>query len=53
MGKVAGLEDYYGGIAEPSAEMAMKIHGAETSRLGLTPQQVSAEVSGALIGVSA
>ncbi|HVT40062.1 MAG TPA: efflux RND transporter permease subunit, partial [Gemmatimonadaceae bacterium] len=53
VGKVAGLEDFYGGIPEPGAEMAMKIRGAETSRLGLTPQQVSTEVSGALMGVQA
>ncbi len=51
--KVQGLEDFYAGIAEPSAEMEMKIRGAEASRLGLTPQQVSAEVSGALLGVNA
>ena len=51
--KVEGIADFYAGIAEPSAEMEMKIRGAETSRLGLTPQQVSEEVSGALLGVSA
>jgi multidrug efflux pump subunit AcrB len=51
--KVQGLEDFYAGIAEPSAEMPMKVRSAEASRLGLTPQQVSAEVSGALLGVSA
>ena len=53
IGKVEGVDDFYAGIAEPSAEMAMKIKGAEVSRLGLTPQQVSTEVSGALLGVSA
>jgi CzcA family heavy metal efflux pump len=53
LGKIQGLDDFYGGIAENSAEMAMKIHGAEASRLGLTPQQVSSEVSGALLGVDA
>jgi CzcA family heavy metal efflux pump len=51
--KVQGLEDFYAGIAEPSAEMLMKVRSAEASRLGLTPQQVSEEVSGALLGVSA
>jgi multidrug efflux pump subunit AcrB len=50
---VEGLEDFYGGIAEPSAEMGMKVREAEASRLGLTPQQVSDAVSGALLGVSA
>jgi CzcA family heavy metal efflux pump len=51
--KVDGLEDFYNGIAEPSAEMGMKIRDADASRLGLTPQQVSAAVSGALLGVNA
>ena len=53
IGKVEGLDDFFGGIAEPAAEMEMKIRGAESSRLGLTPEQVSNEVSGALLGVSA
>jgi CzcA family heavy metal efflux pump len=53
VGKVEGVDDFYSGIAEPAAEMEMKIKGAEVSRLGLTPQQVSAEVSGALLGVPA
>jgi multidrug efflux pump subunit AcrB len=33
--------------------MEMKVTGSESARLGLTPQQVSAEVSGALLGVPA
>lgn len=51
--QIDGLEDFFDGIAEPSAEMAMKIHEAEASRLGLTPQQVSDAVSGTLLGVMA
>ena len=53
IGKIDGLDDFYNGIAEPAAEMEMKIKGDEASRLGLSPQQVSAEVSGALLGVPA
>lgn len=53
IGKIDGLDDFFGGIAEPAAEMEMKVRGAETGRLGLTPQQVSGEVSGALLGVPA
>ncbi len=53
IGKIDGLDDFFGGIAEPAAEMEMRVHGAESGRLGLTPQQVSAEVSGALLGVPA
>lgn len=51
--EVDGLEDFYGGIAEPSAEMGMKVKAAEASRLGLTPQQVSASVASAMLGVDA
>jgi len=50
---VGGLEDLFNGVSEPSAEMAMEIAGAEANRVGLTPDQVSAEVSGALLGVNA
>ena len=53
IGKIDGLDDFFGGIAEPAAEMEMKVRGAEAARLGLTTQQVSAEVSGALLGVPA
>jgi CzcA family heavy metal efflux pump len=53
IGKIDGLDDFFGGIAEPAAEMEMKVHGAEAARLGLTTAQVSAEVSGALLGVPA
>jgi CzcA family heavy metal efflux pump len=50
---VEGLEDLFNGVSEPSAEMAMEIAGAEANRVGLTPDQVSAAVSGALLGVNA
>ncbi len=51
--KVSGLADYYGGIAEPAAEMEMKVRTTEAARLGMTAQQVSSAVSGALLGVAA
>ncbi len=51
--KVDGLEDFYNGIAEPGAEMAMAIRSSEASRLGLTAADVSKLVSGALLGVAA
>src|SRR5439155_13321502 len=51
--KVDGIEDLYNGVAEPSAELAMTINTAEANRFGMTPDQVSAAVSGALLGVSA
>ena len=50
---VEGLEDLYNGVSEPSAEMTMSVEGAEASRVGLTPSQVSSAVSGALLGASA
>lgn len=51
--KVDGLADFFGGIAEPAAEMEMKVRTAEAARLGMTAQQVSAAVGGALLGVPA
>jgi CzcA family heavy metal efflux pump len=53
LGPVEGLEDLFNGVSEPSAELSMEIAGAEANRVGLTPDQVSSEVSGALLGVSA
>jgi len=53
MEKVDGLEDFYNGVSEPSAEMLMHINAAEVNRAGLTPAQVSAAVSGTLLGSNA
>jgi multidrug efflux pump subunit AcrB len=50
---VAGLEDLFNGVSEPAAEMAMSVNSAESNRTGLTPEAVSAALSGALLGVSA
>jgi len=50
---IAGLEDLYDGVAEPSAEMLLRIDGAEANRAGLTPEQVADAVDGALLGVPA
>ena len=50
MSKVDGLEDYFNGVSEPSAELDMTINQAEANRVGLTPSQVADEVSGALLG---
>ena len=51
--KVEGLEDFFGGVAEPNAEMAMHVRTGAAARLGLSPQQVSASVSAAMLGVDA
>jgi multidrug efflux pump subunit AcrB len=48
--QVAGLDDFFGGLAEPSAEMAMTIRGVDAARRGMTPKQVSEAVSGAASG---
>ena len=48
--KIDGIEDYYNGVSEPSAEMDMTINQAEANRVGLTPAQVADEASGALLG---
>jgi multidrug efflux pump subunit AcrB len=50
---VDGIEDVYDGVSEPSAELAMTVNAAEANRVGLTPAQVGAAASGALLGVDA
>jgi len=53
LSKIDGIEDLYNGVSEPSAEMMMTINGAESARIGLTPEQVGSAVQGALLGVNA
>jgi multidrug efflux pump subunit AcrB len=53
MSKVSGLEDFFNGVSEKSPELLMHINAAEANRAGLTPDQVSASVNGALLGVPA
>jgi CzcA family heavy metal efflux pump len=50
LSKVDGLEDFFSGVSEPSAEMEMTINQAEANRAGLTPAQVADEAGGALLG---
>ena len=50
LSKVEGLEDFFNGVSQPSAEMEMTINQAESNRVGLTPTQVADEASGALLG---
>jgi multidrug efflux pump subunit AcrB len=51
--KIDGVEDFYNGVSEPSAEMMMKVKDVEANRIGLTPEEVGASVKGALLGVDA
>jgi CzcA family heavy metal efflux pump len=51
--KVEGLEDFFDGVSEPSAEMLMRVNAAEANKAGLTPEQVGTLVSGALLGAPA
>jgi multidrug efflux pump subunit AcrB len=53
MAKVDGIEDYFNGVSEPSAEMDMTINQAEANKVGLTPSEIADQVSGALLGESA
>jgi CzcA family heavy metal efflux pump len=50
---IAGVVDLYNGVPDPGPETLMRIKEAETARIGLTPQQVSDQVRGALLGVPA
>jgi multidrug efflux pump subunit AcrB len=51
--QIAGLEDLYDGVSEPSAELLMRVHEAEADRIGMTPTDVGSTVSAALLGVNA
>ncbi len=53
LSKVEGLEDFYNGVSELAPELMMHTNSAEVNRLGLTPEQVGASVSSALLGVNA
>jgi multidrug efflux pump subunit AcrB len=50
---IAGIADLYNGVSEPSAELAMTVNSAEANRIGMTPDDVSNAVSGALLGIQA
>jgi multidrug efflux pump subunit AcrB len=47
---VPGLVDLFNGVSEPTAELAMKVNGAEANRVGLTAEQISISAMGALLG---
>jgi multidrug efflux pump subunit AcrB len=53
LSKVEGLEDFFDGVSEPTAEMLVRVSSAEANRLGMTPEQVGDEMSGPLLGVPA
>jgi len=50
---IDGVEDLFNGVSEPAAEMRLQVNDAEAARIGLDPQEVGSEVSGALLGVHA
>jgi CzcA family heavy metal efflux pump len=53
MQKVDGLADLFSGVSEPSADLMLRVKGAEAARIGMTPEQVGADVSGSIRGVMA
>jgi CzcA family heavy metal efflux pump len=53
LSKVAGVQDLFDGVSEPSAEMLLHVGSAESARAGLTPAGVGDIVQGALMGVPA
>ena len=53
LSKVAGVQDLFNGVSEPSAEMLLHVGSAESARAGLTPTAVGDIVQGALLGVPA
>ncbi|HEX8726203.1 MAG TPA: efflux RND transporter permease subunit [Gemmatimonadaceae bacterium] len=53
IGKVPGVEDLFDGVVDPTPELAVRVHESQAAQLGLTPADVAAQVSGALLGVPA
>lgn len=53
LSQVAGVEDLFNGVSEPSAEMLLHVGSTESARAGLTPTGVGDAVQGALLGVPA
>ncbi len=53
MQKIAGLQDFYNGVSEPSAEMMLHVNAPDAARVGLTPVQVGDAVRGAMLGAPA
>ncbi len=53
LSKVAGVEDLFNGVSEPSAEILLHVGSAESARAGFTPAGVGDVVQGALLGVPA
>ena len=53
MQKVDGLADFFSGVSEPSADLMLKVKPVEAARIGMTPEQVGADVSGTIRGVKA
>ncbi|MFL5488467.1 MAG: efflux RND transporter permease subunit [Gemmatimonadaceae bacterium] len=51
--EIAGIEDLYNGVSEPSAELDMRVNEAEANRVGLTPQAIADAATGALLGAPA
>jgi CzcA family heavy metal efflux pump len=51
--RIDGLHDLFNGVSEPSAELLMRLRQAEADRIGMTPVDVGAAVSAALLGVDA
>lgn len=53
LSQVHGVEDMFSGVVEKAPELLMHINQAEANKVGLTPEQISASVNGALLGVPA
>src|SRR5438093_722052 len=51
--RIPGLEDLYDGVSEPTAELLMRVHQAESDRIGMTPADVGNTVAAAPLGAAA
>jgi CzcA family heavy metal efflux pump len=51
--KVDGLVDLFNGVSEPAPEMILRVDQARAGRLGITGDEVSSQLSAALLGAEA
>jgi len=51
--RIPGVVDLYNGVSEPSPEILMRVREAQAGRIGLSPEDVAAQVHAPLLGVAA
>jgi multidrug efflux pump subunit AcrB len=50
---IEGMVDLYNGVADPAPELVLDVDQGAAARIGLTPEQVAAQVQAAMLGTAA